>query len=167
MISPSLSCKCTEIIPLADISDAYNVSTGLDPHEFIIRLSRQNSTSYFSSQSRDAIVKVCAPDTDFCRAGLIFSWYSLLGLRRANSAIPTPSAQRGSLGSRIYLPLFFMSVCSMSTRKKKSFVVRPTTYWVRFAHIWTMTRIQLSLPRVSNVIQRIVLMLTGMFCKPV
>ncbi|KAL4081516.1 hypothetical protein V8B97DRAFT_1923406 [Scleroderma yunnanense] len=57
VISPSLSCKCTEIIPLADVSDAYNVSTGLDPHEFIIRLSRQNSTSYFSSQSRDAIVK--------------------------------------------------------------------------------------------------------------
>ncbi|KAG6336483.1 hypothetical protein ID866_2597 [Astraeus odoratus] len=57
VISPALSCRCTEIIPLSDISDAYNVSTGLDPNEFIIRLSRQNSTWYFSSQSRDAIVK--------------------------------------------------------------------------------------------------------------
>ncbi|KAI6003613.1 hypothetical protein EDD15DRAFT_2567619 [Pisolithus albus] len=57
VISPSLSCKCTEIIPLADVSDVYNVSTGLDPNEFIIRLSKQGSTSYFSSPSRDAIVK--------------------------------------------------------------------------------------------------------------
>ncbi|KAI6152285.1 hypothetical protein BKA82DRAFT_4387651 [Pisolithus tinctorius] len=57
VISPSLSCKCTEIIPLADVSDVYNVSTGLDPNEFIIRLSKPSSTSYFSSQSRDAIVK--------------------------------------------------------------------------------------------------------------
>ncbi|KAI6130277.1 hypothetical protein EDD16DRAFT_1541379 [Pisolithus croceorrhizus] len=57
VISPSLSCKCTEIIPLADVSDVYNVSTGLDPNEFIIRLSKQSFTSYFSSQSRDAIVK--------------------------------------------------------------------------------------------------------------
>ncbi|KAF8559154.1 hypothetical protein OG21DRAFT_1570167 [Imleria badia] len=57
VISPSLSCKSTEIISLADVSDAYNVSTGLDPHEFIIRLSRQGVTSYFSSPYRDNIVK--------------------------------------------------------------------------------------------------------------
>ncbi|KAF9226729.1 hypothetical protein BS17DRAFT_500836 [Gyrodon lividus] len=57
VISPSLSCKSTEIISLADVSDAYNVSTGLDPHEFIIRLSRQGVTSYFSSPHRDSIVK--------------------------------------------------------------------------------------------------------------
>ena len=43
---------------MADVSDAYNVSTGLDPHEFIIRLSRQGVTSYFSSPYRDNIVKV-------------------------------------------------------------------------------------------------------------
>ncbi|KAI9574812.1 hypothetical protein HD554DRAFT_2201766 [Boletus coccyginus] len=58
VISPSLSCKSTEIISLTDVSDAYNVSTGLDPHEFIIRLSRQGVTSYFSSPYRDNIVKV-------------------------------------------------------------------------------------------------------------
>ncbi|KAG8218508.1 hypothetical protein J3R82DRAFT_4145 [Butyriboletus roseoflavus] len=57
VISPSLTCKSTEIISLADVSDAYNVSTGLDPHEFIIRLSRQGVTSYFSSPHRDNIVK--------------------------------------------------------------------------------------------------------------
>ncbi|KAH7887502.1 hypothetical protein F5I97DRAFT_2056906 [Phlebopus sp. FC_14] len=57
VISPSLSCKTTEIIPLTDISDAYNVSTGLDPHEFIIRLNKQGVTSYFSSPHRDTIVK--------------------------------------------------------------------------------------------------------------
>ncbi|KAF8450670.1 hypothetical protein L210DRAFT_3520995 [Boletus edulis BED1] len=57
VISPTLSCKSTEIISLADVSDAYNVSTGLNPHEFIIRLSRQGVTSYFSSPYRDNIVK--------------------------------------------------------------------------------------------------------------
>ncbi|KIJ20411.1 hypothetical protein PAXINDRAFT_166473 [Paxillus involutus ATCC 200175] len=57
VISHSLSCKSTEIIYLADVSDAYNVSTGLDPYEFIIRLSRQGVTSYFSSPHRDSIVK--------------------------------------------------------------------------------------------------------------
>ena len=41
-----------------DVSDTYNVSTGRDPHEFIIRRSRQGATLYFSSSSRDNIVKV-------------------------------------------------------------------------------------------------------------
>ncbi|KAG0709913.1 hypothetical protein DFH29DRAFT_1012634 [Suillus ampliporus] len=57
VISPNLSCKSTEIISLADVSDAYNVSTGLDPYEFIIRRSKQGVTSYFSSPQRDSIVK--------------------------------------------------------------------------------------------------------------
>ncbi|EGO02251.1 hypothetical protein SERLA73DRAFT_166724 [Serpula lacrymans var. lacrymans S7.3] len=57
VISHSLSCRSTEIISLADVSDAYNVSTGRDPHEFIIRRSRQGVTSYFSSPARDVIVK--------------------------------------------------------------------------------------------------------------
>ncbi|KAG1752509.1 uncharacterized protein EDB91DRAFT_1102988 [Suillus paluster] len=57
VISPNLSCKSTEIISLADVSDAYNVSTGLDPYEFIIRRSKQGVTSYFSSPQRDGIVK--------------------------------------------------------------------------------------------------------------
>jgi len=55
-ISPGLSCKATEIIPLADISDIYNVSTGIE-HEFIIRRTRHGVTVYFSSLSREAIVK--------------------------------------------------------------------------------------------------------------
>ncbi|KAG2156346.1 hypothetical protein DEU56DRAFT_231415 [Suillus clintonianus] len=57
VISPNLNCKSTEIISLADVSDAYNVSTGLDPYEFIIRRSKQGVTSYFSSPQRDSIVK--------------------------------------------------------------------------------------------------------------
>ncbi|KAI0040644.1 hypothetical protein FA95DRAFT_1647858 [Auriscalpium vulgare] len=44
-ISPSLACKSVEIIPLQDISDVYNVSTGLDPSEFIIRKTRQSVTA--------------------------------------------------------------------------------------------------------------------------
>ncbi|OJT09503.1 Neurofibromin [Trametes pubescens] len=56
-ISNALSCKATEIIPLGDINDVYNVSTGHDSHEFIIRKIRQGVTLYFSSPHRDAIVK--------------------------------------------------------------------------------------------------------------
>ncbi|KAH9854976.1 hypothetical protein C2E23DRAFT_883516 [Lenzites betulinus] len=56
-ISNLLACKATEIILLADINDVYNVSTGHDSHEFIIRKIRQGVTLYFSSPHRDAIVK--------------------------------------------------------------------------------------------------------------
>ncbi|TFK43927.1 hypothetical protein BDQ12DRAFT_702865 [Crucibulum laeve] len=55
-ISPGLSCKSTEIIPLADVSDVYNVSTGNEVHEFIIR-RRQGVTIYFTSPAREIIVK--------------------------------------------------------------------------------------------------------------
>lgn len=50
--------KLTEIVSLADISDVYNVSTGQDPDEFIIRKIRHGITLYFSSPMRDAIIKV-------------------------------------------------------------------------------------------------------------
>lgn len=56
-ISPGLSCKSTELIPLTDVSDIYNVSTGQELNEFIIR-RRQGVTVYFSSPSREFIVKV-------------------------------------------------------------------------------------------------------------
>ena len=52
------TCKLTEIVSLADISDVYNVSTGQDPDEFIIRKIRHGITLYFSSPARDAIIKV-------------------------------------------------------------------------------------------------------------
>ena len=52
------TCKLTEIVSLADISDVYNVSTGQDPDEFIIRKIRHGITLYFSSPMRDAIIKV-------------------------------------------------------------------------------------------------------------
>ncbi|TFY83118.1 hypothetical protein EWM64_g893 [Hericium alpestre] len=56
-ISPLMSCKSVEIIPLADVSDVYNVSTGHDLNEFIIRKTRHADTLYFSSTLRDQIVK--------------------------------------------------------------------------------------------------------------
>ena len=56
-ISPGLSFKSTDLIPLNDVSDVYNVSTGQEQHEFIIR-RRQGVTVYFLSPSREAIVKV-------------------------------------------------------------------------------------------------------------
>lgn len=57
-INNMLSCRATEIISLADISDVYNVSTGHDANEFIIRKIRHGTTLYFTSPMRDAIVKV-------------------------------------------------------------------------------------------------------------
>lgn len=53
------TCRLTEIVSLTDISDVYNVSTGQDPDEFIIRKIRHGITLYFSSPMRDAIIKVC------------------------------------------------------------------------------------------------------------
>lgn len=57
-VTNALSSRATEIISLADISDVYNVSTGRDVHEFIIRKIRHGTTLYFTSVDRDAIVKV-------------------------------------------------------------------------------------------------------------
>ena len=54
-----LSCKTVEVVPFQDIGDIYNVSTGRDVNEFIIRRNRNGGTLYFSSAERDAIVKVC------------------------------------------------------------------------------------------------------------
>ncbi|KAJ6540091.1 hypothetical protein B0H10DRAFT_2170598 [Mycena sp. CBHHK59/15] len=57
-ISPGLSCKSTEIIPLMDVSDVYNVSSiGQDAHEFIIRRAQQGTTVYFSSPSARPLSK--------------------------------------------------------------------------------------------------------------
>lgn len=61
---------------MADVSDAYNVSTGLDPHEFIIRLSRQGVISYFSSPHRDNIVKVYFQQHDISEGSLFF-WQAI------------------------------------------------------------------------------------------
>ncbi|KAI0340881.1 hypothetical protein BDW22DRAFT_1485833 [Trametopsis cervina] len=56
-INNTLSCRATEIIPLTDISDIYNVSISHDTHEFIIRKIRHGSTMFFTSPFRDIIVK--------------------------------------------------------------------------------------------------------------
>ena len=55
---PELQCLLNEIILLSDIGDVYNVSTGQDINEFIIRKSRYGGTLYFSSADRDLIVHV-------------------------------------------------------------------------------------------------------------
>jgi len=57
-IWPELPCLLNEIILLSDIGDVYNVSTGQDINEFIIRKSRYGGTLYFSSADRDFIVHV-------------------------------------------------------------------------------------------------------------
>uniref|UniRef100_A0A0W0FVQ0 Ras-GAP domain-containing protein n=1 Tax=Moniliophthora roreri TaxID=221103 RepID=A0A0W0FVQ0_MONRR len=56
-IAPKLGCRSTEIVLLGDISDVYNVQTGQEANEFIIRRSRQGDTLYFSSPARDVIIK--------------------------------------------------------------------------------------------------------------
>lgn len=65
-MSHNISCRSTEILHLSDISDVYSVSTGHEPHEFIIRQTRQGVTLYFSSPQRDAIVKVIQPSMIIC-----------------------------------------------------------------------------------------------------
>ncbi|KXN84411.1 Neurofibromin, partial [Leucoagaricus sp. SymC.cos] len=55
-VSPVLACRNVEIIHLADIGDIYNIFTGQDMNEFIVR-RRQGSTTYFFSALRDPIVK--------------------------------------------------------------------------------------------------------------
>jgi len=47
-----------EIILLTDIGDVYNVATGQDANEFILRRSGYGGALYFSSLERDAIVHV-------------------------------------------------------------------------------------------------------------
>ncbi|KAG8833280.1 Ras GTPase activating protein ira2 [Serendipita sp. 399] len=59
-IWPGLECHVNEIILFADIGDVYNVSTGHDANEFIVRRSRYGGTLYFSSLERDAIVHIVA-----------------------------------------------------------------------------------------------------------
>ncbi|KAJ4479043.1 hypothetical protein J3R30DRAFT_2708420 [Lentinula aciculospora] len=56
-ISPGLACKSVEIVLLADVSDVYNVQTGLETNEFIIRRSRQGDTIYFTSPNRETIIR--------------------------------------------------------------------------------------------------------------
>lgn len=56
-LSPTKSCKITEIVSLAEISDVYNISTGQDPNEFIIRRCRHGLILYFASPARDVMVK--------------------------------------------------------------------------------------------------------------
>ncbi|TFK62722.1 hypothetical protein BDN72DRAFT_964371 [Pluteus cervinus] len=55
-ISPGLSCKSIEIIPFSDVSDIYNISTGQELNEFIIRRNRHGETVYFLSPERDSII---------------------------------------------------------------------------------------------------------------
>lgn len=58
IIWPGLECHLNEVILLPDIGDVYNVSTGQDINEFIVRRSRYGGTLYFSSMERDVIVHV-------------------------------------------------------------------------------------------------------------
>ncbi|KAG9027475.1 Ras GTPase activating protein ira2 [Tulasnella sp. JGI-2019a] len=57
LIWGGLNSKLTEIIMLSDVDDVYNVSTGQEANEFVIRRNRSGGTMYFSSPARDAIVK--------------------------------------------------------------------------------------------------------------
>ena len=69
-VGPALACKPVEIIPFAEISDVYNVSSAQhDPGEFIIRKTRQAATLYFSTPARDQIVKVRGVFCDWGSSG--------------------------------------------------------------------------------------------------
>lgn len=110
-ISPGLACKAIEVIPLADISDIYNVSTGSDIYEFIIRRSRHGSTIYFSSPLRELIVKVSF-QTDVCS-----SFLSLLQtIRSAKGRLkdaPPQLAERFSRFSNVSATLLHIGLLSV------------------------------------------------------
>ncbi|OCH94514.1 hypothetical protein OBBRIDRAFT_722708 [Obba rivulosa] len=96
-ISNTLSCKATEIVPLADINDVYNVSTGQESHEFIIRKIRHGLTLFFSSSARDAIVK------------------TIRGAKGNMRAVHLPGAERFTRLSNVVTTLLhvgMMNVCS-------------------------------------------------------
>ncbi|TDL29911.1 hypothetical protein BD410DRAFT_780416, partial [Rickenella mellea] len=57
VIFPNLAGKITEIVPLSDVDDIYNVTTGRDANEFIVRRSRNGGTLYFASPEREQIIK--------------------------------------------------------------------------------------------------------------
>ncbi|KAI8982739.1 hypothetical protein BD414DRAFT_515918 [Trametes punicea] len=106
-ISNLLSCKATEIVPLSDINDVYNVSTGHDTHEFIIRRVRQGMTLYFSSLHRDAIVKA---------------------IRNAKGVLRTvqlPTAERNSRLSNIITTLLriaMLGVCQEDDEPRSAYI---------------------------------------------
>jgi neurofibromin 1 len=57
VIFPSMQCRLTEIIYFSDIDDIYNVASGIEGNEFVIRRSRGSGTVYFASIARESVVK--------------------------------------------------------------------------------------------------------------
>ncbi|CDO69579.1 hypothetical protein BN946_scf184759.g19 [Trametes cinnabarina] len=106
-VSNLLSSKATEIIPLSDINDVYNVSTGHDSHEFIIRRIRQGMTLYFSSPYREVIVKTIR---------------SAKGLLRT---VQLPTAERNSRLSNIITTLLrtaLLGVCRGDDEPRAAYI---------------------------------------------
>lgn len=112
-----MSCRATDIISLTDINDVYNVSTGHETHEFIIRKTRHGTTMYFSSLARDSIVKVRR------RAYAIVS--CLTGypqaIRSAKStmrAIQLPGTERRSRFSNVVATLLHVGMLGVNSREE-------------------------------------------------
>ena len=60
-ISPLLSMRNVEIVPLSDVTDSYNLNKGSEQHEFVVR--RREGNMFFTSIHREAINKVGDFDT--------------------------------------------------------------------------------------------------------
>ncbi|KIK64870.1 hypothetical protein GYMLUDRAFT_83217 [Collybiopsis luxurians FD-317 M1] len=54
-IAPGLACKPSEVVLLADVSDAYKIKTGFETNEFILR--RRQGVIYFTSPDRESIIR--------------------------------------------------------------------------------------------------------------
>lgn len=136
--SSTLACRATEIILLSDISDVYNVSTGHDPHEFIIRKIRQGSTLYFTSPYRDAIVKVGRSLSNSYSVT-----YSACVRRfvppRVASAMSDCQLQRGFPNSQMSWLRCFILACSTSAPMMKSSEQQVMNFLWQRAHTWTLT----------------------------
>ncbi|GBE80125.1 hypothetical protein SCP_0213280 [Sparassis crispa] len=100
-ICNSLACKATEIVPLSDINDVYNVATGHESNEFIIRRVRHGVTLYFSSPLRGAVVQ------------------AIRTAKGSAQPLQLPGAERFSRLSNIVITLLHIGMMSMSSEDEE------------------------------------------------
>lgn len=119
-ISNMLSSKATEIIPLSDINDVYNVSTGHDSHEFIIRKIRQGVTMYFSSPHRDNIVKVCASTYVISSHDLHFCFQAIREAKVKMHVVQLPGTERHNRLSNIITTLLRIAFLGITSEEDET-----------------------------------------------
>lgn len=112
-----MSCKATDIISLTDINDVYNVSTGHETHEFIIRKTRHGTTMYFSSLARDSIVKVRYRAFSY-NPYFMNSTQAIRSAKSTLRAIQLPGTERRSRFSNVVATLLHVGMIGVNSREE-------------------------------------------------